>query len=311
MSKTDLMNSVTRKLHRTGFKIKQHSPEILLGVGIVAGVATIITACKATTKVSAILDKTKKTVEDIHHVLDNQEEYGDQYTPEDGKKDLAIAYVQTGYELAKVYAPAVLLGTTSLVCILASHNIIHKRNIALTAAYAAMDSSFKEYRNRVVERFGKELDKELKYNIKAQEIEETVVNEDGTETTVKKTVSVVNPNDVSEFARFFDETCMYWDRNAEYNRMFLKRTEDHFNDLLRTRGHVFLNEVYDALGMQRSQAGQIVGWVYDENDPGRDNFIDFGIIDLYNERKRAFVNGYEKSILLDFNVDGPIVTLIN
>lgn len=311
MRKTNLMNSVTRGLHRAGFTVKKHSPEILLGVGIVTGVATLVTACKATTKVSAVLEKTKKTVDDIHYVLDNQEEYGDQYTPEDGKKDLAIAYVQTGYEFAKLYAPAVILGVTSLTCILASHNIIHKRNIALAAAYATVDNSFKEYRNRVIDRFGKELDRELKYNIKAQEIEETVINEDGTETVVKKTVQTVHPNDISEFARFFDETCTAWDRNAEYNLMFLKRTQDHFNDLLRTRGHVFLNEVYDALGMQRSTAGQIVGWVYDESNPDCDNYIDFGIFDLYNESKRHFVNGFEKSILLDFNVDGNIVNLIN
>ena len=311
MGKTELMNSMTRSLHKVGFKVKKYSPEILLGVGIVAGVATLVTACKATTKAGAILEDTKKKVDDIHHVLDNTEEYGDQYTPEDGKKDLAITYVQTGYQFAKLYAPTVILGVTSLTCILASHNIIHKRNIALAAAYATVDNSFKQYRNRVIDRFGKELDRELKYNIKAQEVEETVVNEDGTETTVKKTVQTVHPDDISEYARFFDETCTSWDRNAEYNLMFLKRTQDHFNDLLRIRGHVFLNEVYDALGIQRTTAGQIVGWVYDENDPHSDNYIDFGIYDLHNETKRHFVNGYEKSILLDFNVDGNIVNLMN
>lgn len=311
MRKTELMNSMTRSLHKVGFKVKKYSPEILLGVGIVAGVATLVTACKATTKAGAILEDTKKKVDDIHHVLDNTEEYGDQYTPEDGKKDLAITYVQTGYQFAKLYAPTVILGVTSLTCILASHNIIHKRNIALAAAYATVDNSFKQYRNRVIDRFGKELDRELKYNIKAQEVEETVVNENGTETTVKKTVQTVHPDDISEYARFFDETCTSWDRNAEYNLMFLKRTQDHFNDLLRIRGHVFLNEVYDALGIQRTTAGQIVGWVYDENDPHSDNYIDFGIYDLHNETKRHFVNGYEKSILLDFNVDGNIVNLMN
>lgn len=311
MGKTEIMNSMTRGLHKVGFKVKKYSPEILLGVGIVTGVATLVTACKATTKASAILADTKKKVDDIHHVLENTEEYGDQYTPEDGKKDLAITYVQTGYQFAKLYAPTIILGAASLTCILASHNIIHKRNIALAAAYATVDNSFKQYRNRVIDRFGKELDRELKYNIKAQEVEETIVNEDGTETTVKKTVQTVHPDDISEYARFFDETCTSWDRNAEYNLMFLKRTQDYFNDLLRTRGHVFLNEVYDALGIQRTTAGQIVGWVYDENDPHSDNYIDFGIYDLHNETKRHFVNGYEKSILLDFNVDGNIVNLMN
>ena len=212
--------------------------------------------------------------------------------------------------MAKLYAPAVILGTVSIAAILGGHNILRKRNIALAAAYTAVDKGFKEYRGRVIERFGEELDKELKYNIKAKEIEETVVNEDGTETTVKKTVNVADPNTTSIYARFFDDGCTGWTKDPEYNLMFLKDQQRYANDILKSRGHLFLNEVYDMLGIPRSTAGAVVGWIYDEKCPVGDNFVDFGIYDLYDEKKRDFVNGYERTILLDFNVDGEIYKMI-
>jgi hypothetical protein len=199
----------------------------------------------------------------------------------------------------------------SIVGIVSSHNILRKRNVALAAAYATVDRGFKEYRGRVVERFGKELDRELKYNIKAKEVEETVVDEKGKEKKVKKTIEVADINECSDYARFFDEYCAGWDKNPEYNLMFLRMQQAHANDVLKERGHLFLNEVYDMLGINRTQAGNIVGWVYDKNDPLRDNYVDFGIYDLHNDKARDFVNGRERSILLDFNVDGNIWELLN
>ena len=68
--------------------------------------------------------------------------------------------------------------------------------------------------------------------------------------------------------------------------------------------------MYDLLGIQRTSAGQVVGWIYDESNPIGDNYVDFGIYDLHDEAKRNFVNGYERTILLDFNVDGDILNMI-
>lgn len=312
MAKLEIMNTVTRSLHRVGFKIKKHSPEILVGAGIVGVVGSTVMACKATTKLDEVLDEPKEKIEKIHELMENPDMVpeGKEYTEEDGKKDLTIMYTQTAVKVAKLYAPAVILGTVSIAAILGGHNILRKRNIALAAAYTAVDKGFKEYRGRVIERFGEELDKELKYNIKAKEIEETVVNEDGTETTVKKTVNVADPNTTSIYARFFDDGCTGWSKDPEYNLMFLKDQQRYANDLLKSRGHLFLNEVYDMLGIPRSTAGAVVGWIYDEKCPVGDNFVDFGIYDLYDEKKRDFVNGYERTILLDFNVDGEIYKMI-
>lgn len=319
MAKSKIMNSVTRTFSRAGLQLKKHSPEILVVAGVAGTVVSAVMACKATTKVNFILEEAKEKVETIHDGVEKGEvkgylENGEvglvPYSEEDGKKDLAIVYVQTGVKLAKLYAPSVILGALSITSILASNNILRKRNIGLMAAYATLDTSFKEYRGRVIERFGKELDRELKYNIKAKEVEEIVVNEDGTESTVKKTIEVAEANSLSPYAICFDETCAGWDRDAEINKFFLLRQQDYANELLRSRGHLFLNEVYDMLGAQRTKAGQIVGWVYDEKNPIGDNYVDFGIFNIHVQANRAFVNGYEKSIWIDPNVDGPVYDLL-
>lgn len=312
MNMNNIVNSATKTFHRVGFQIKKHSPEILLITGITGVVTSAVMACKATTKVDAVIEESKKSIDTIHEGMNAGNICDVEYTEEDGKKDLAIVYIQTGVKFAKLYGPSVLLGLTSIGCILASNNIIHKRNVALSAAYTAIDTSFKGYRSRVIERFGESMDRELRYNIKTQEVKETVVDEEtGKKKTVKSTVSVVDPNTYSDYARFFDEYCAGWTKDAEYNLMFLRQQQNYANELLKSRGHLFLNEVYDMLGIDRTKAGNIVGWIYDEKHPFGDNFVDFGIYVLDNEKARDFVNGRERSILLDFNVDGDILSLMN
>lgn len=310
MKVKEIINSVSYNAHRIGFKIKKASPEIMVVAGVVGVVTSTVMACKATTKVNDILEETKKQVDDVHNVLDSDVVSEDEYNNDDAKKDLAIIYTQTGVKLIKLYAPSVIVGALSITGILASHKILKKRNVALTAAYATIDRSFKEYRGRVVERFGKELDRELRYNIKAQEIEEKTVDKDGNETVEKKTISVVDPNMYSDYARIFDNGSMGWTKDPEYNLMFLKLQQNQANDRLRAQGYLFLNDVYDMLGIPRTKAGQIVGWIYDEDNPVGDNFVDFGIYDIYNEKACDFVNGRERSIVLDFNVDGNILDMI-
>ena len=304
------MSKLTRTLNRVGLKLKKHSPEILVVTGVVGTVASAVMACKATTKIDEVLAETKDNIDKTKDYVEKKG-FSEKYTEEDYKKDLTIFYAKGGLELVKLYAPSVALGALSITAILSGHNVLRKRNVALAAAYATVEKGFKEYRGRVVERFGEELDRELKYNIKAKEVEETTVAEKtGEEKVTKKTVNVADPNNYSTYARFFDDGCTGWTKDPEYNLMFLKNQQRYANDLLKSRGHLFLNEVYDMLGIPRTKAGQVVGWIYDEEYPNGDNFVDFGIYDLYNEKARDFVNGYEKTILLDFNVDGDIMNLI-
>ena len=224
MKKAEIMNALTRKFYRVGFKFKKHSPEILVGAGVVGVVASAVMACKATTKLDDVLAETKDTVDKIHDVTEHPEKIpeGKEYTVEDSKKDLTIVYTQAGVKLVKLYGPAVVLGTVSIAAIIGGHHILRKRNIALAAAYTAVDKGFKEYRGRVLERFGEEVDRELRYNIKAKEIEKTVTDANGKETVVKETVDVADPNLTSDYARFFDDGCTGWTKDPEFNLMFLK-----------------------------------------------------------------------------------------
>lgn len=188
MKNNELLNKVTRKMYRIGFKVQKHSPEILMGAGIVGAVTSAVMACKATLKLDDVLAESKETVDKIHEVSENPDMIaeGKEYTEDDMKKDLTIVYAKAGLKVAKLYAPAIVLGGVSIAAIVSGHQILRKRNIALAAAYTAIDKGFKEYRGRVIDKFGEELDKELKYGIKAKEVEETVVDENGKEKKVKK-----------------------------------------------------------------------------------------------------------------------------
>lgn len=313
MNKTEVMNKLSRSFHKVGFKLKKHSPEILVMTGVTGAVVSAVMACKATTKINDILEDAKEQLNTINEYAEHPESLPEPCTQEDAKKDRIIVCTKTGVELAKVYGPAIAVGTLSIAAIFAGNNILRKRNLALAAAYISLDKSFKGYRSRVIERFGEELDRELKYNIKAKTVEEVVVNEDGTETVVKKDVNVVDGDkltDYSPFARFFDEACAGWDDDAEYNLLFLRKQEQWANDVLKARGYLFLNEVYRSLGIPETKQGQIAGWIYDEKCPNGDNYVSFGLTDIYKTKTRDFVNGYEKVILLDFNVDGDILDLM-
>ena len=307
--KNKIFSSLGNVLVKAGGKMKKHSPEILVAVGIVGVVVSAVMACKATTKVNDILENTKKDLANVHECAENKE-LAKSYSENDKQKDLAIIYAQTGFKLVKLYAPSVILGVLSISSIITSNHILRQRNVALAAAYTAVDKGFKEYRSRVVERFGEEIDKELRYNIKAKTIEETVTDENGKEKKVKKEIKVIDDPNISDYARFFDESCEGWEKDSEFNLCYLKAKQQYANDILRARGYIFLNEVYDMLGMERTKAGQIVGWVYDEKEPLGDNYVDFGIYNIDRVKNRDFVNGYERVILLDFNVDGNILDRI-
>lgn len=299
-NKTEIMKSVNGVTSKVVMKLKKHSPEILVVAGIAGTVVSAVLACKATTKVAEILDETKGTLDTIHEGMETGAINGQEYTNEDGKKDTVVVYAQTGMKLAKLYGPAIILGTLSITSILASNNILRKRNVALGAAYAAIDKSFKEYRGRVTERFGEQVDTELKYGIKAKKFEEIEVDpETGKEKKVKKTVMVADPNLQSDYAVYFDSKSRNYETNPDYNRMFLKAQQAFANDKLQTRGHLFLNEVLDDLDLPRTPAGQIVGWTKD----GPDGYVNFRIVEVERETEDG---RHEPALLLDFNVEGNI-----
>lgn len=309
MNKLEVIKqSVTKMTGKGGLLVKKYSPEILLVVGIGGVIGSTVMACKNTSKAEHIIDLAGDRFDAIKEIMDNPEKYEDHnYTEKDAQKDKLTIMVQTGVSLAKVYGPSITLGATSIVCILGSHNIMKKRNVALIAAYKAVESSFTDYRKRVVSEFGLKKDHQFKNGIFEEEITETITDEDGKKKKVKTIVETLDPNHTSQYARFFDNGSQQWSKTPEYNLVFLKAQQNYANDLLHARGHVFLNEVYDMLGIPRTQAGSVVGWYM---NPDGDNFIDFGMYDLNDSNARDFVNGHERSILLDFNVDGVMYDLI-
>ena len=320
--KPEFMNTMTRGLNRAALKVQKHLPEILATVGVIGVGTTVVMACKATTKLNPILEETKHNIDLVHagvekgHVMTKDPETKElvpvEYTEEDGKKDLTVYYTQGTLKVIKLYAPSVAVGLFSVGCLLGSNHILRKRNVALAAAYTAVDKGFKEYRGRVRERLGEAMDRELLFNVKAKEIEAEVVNpETGEVTTEKVVVDMPDPNLLTPYTFVFSkETSSHWERDPEINKFYLAQQQNYANDKLRTRGHVYLNEVLDMLGLDRCKMGNIVGWIYDEKNGTGDNYIDFGIMDLRNPDNCRFVGGQQNSVWLNFNVDGNILELM-
>ena len=309
-------NKITRATGKAGLTLKKHSPEILAVVGVTSIVAGTVLACKATTKASAIMEESKKEIDTIHRAAEmenitvyNEEEKKEEvvvYNEEDKKKDLTIVYAQTGVKLVKNYALPAGLIVLGIGALLTSNKILRKRYIASAAAYAAVDKGFKDYRKRVVERFGEDLDHELRYNIKAKEIEEIEVDEKGNEKKVKKIVNVIDTNP-GMFDRFFDSGCNGWTKDPEANHNFCLLQQRYANDVLESRGYLFVNEVFEMFGIPKTPEGQTHGWVWNDNCPPEENYIDFGFRRGDNEAVRRFVNGYEPTVLLKIEPEGDIL----
>lgn len=290
--------NVKRIFHSAKFKAQQHSPEILVVSGILTMIGATVAACHAMTKVKAIKEEYEKNLS----IVDACEESGmvdenEEYTHEDAVRDRRALWIKKTFKYCKIFAPAFGLALAGAGEILYGHHILKKRYLSLGAAYSALDKAYEEYRKRVEDKYGAEAEKEIRYGYGTEDKPQ----EDGKETPL-------SPNEklkCSPYARFFDESCNGWDKNPETSLFFLKLQMSHFNNRLHERGYVFLNEVYEVLGIELTAEGQSIGWIFDKDH--QDTYIDFGIYDVDKPRNRAFVNGYENVILLDFNVTGNIL----
>lgn len=300
---------INRLLATAKFKLVKFSPEILLAGGIVSIGAGVYLACKATTQLEGVIDKHKEvrdTVETTKSLWDRGEIAKDLYSEKQYKSDLLIVKAGELSAIAKLYAPAAVALAGGVVAILASHNILHKRHVAAVAAYKTLDEFFRKYRSRVIEDAGADKDFEYYTGLKSAK---KITDEDGS-VTVEVDGPIPPGKDISIYDRWFDEGSTKWQKTAEMNLYVLKAIEQEANAKLDRKGHVFLNEVYDMLGIPRSQAGQMVGWVKEGDGDG---YIDFGIFEVlsdYAKSRQEFVNGIERTILLSFNVDGVIVDKI-
>lgn len=310
MNKQEIM----LKLNKCKFKAIKNSPSIFMYAGAAGVIVAGVMACKATLKLDEVTKEQREKIVEIKETRDD--ETVTDYNEKEARQDLAVMYSSMGLSIAKLYVPSVILGGLSLAAMIQSHNILNRRNAALAAALTTATETFNRYRKNVVERYGEEVDKEMRYGIKKEKV--TVKDENGK--NKKETIDVVVPmNTASEYARYFNESCGGWVEDPALNKMFLLSQQQYANDKLQAQGYLFLNDVYEMLGFEPSKAGQIVGWRYDLNNPTGDNYVDFGLHDVniktyrnditndtISEERMDFINEFVPCVLLDFNVDGNI-----
>lgn len=292
-------NGVTAKFSRPMLRLRKASPQIMFAAGVVGVVGAGVLACRATLKLDETLEK------DVTRQLTIQQLTSDGaegYEAEKYDRHMAHAKARLLVDVAKLYAPAIGVAVVSIALLTGSHVTLNRRNAAGAAAYATLDQAYKRYRDGVVEKYGKEEDERLRHGVVT--VEETVAKEDGKTKIIKRERSA----GLSEYAQCFEESNTNWHPGGNANWFFLNAQERYWNDRLQTHGYVFLNEVLDSLGLQKTKAGQVVGWVAGEHNG--DGYISFGIFENErSERVRDFMTGVEDSIWLDFNVDGMVLDL--
>lgn len=309
MKKTELATKAGQILVKTKLGIKKHSPEILVAAGIGTGIVATIVACKQTIKANDIVAEARKSLQNIEDVKELAANNEVEYTEENEQEDRKTIGMQVAVGMVKTYALPVGLGVLSITCILAGHHILKKRNVALAAAYSALSTDFMNYRKRVVDKYGKDVDFMLKNGLEKQITANRVVDpETGEVKETKEEVLTYEGDKLSQYARVFDEVgSTQWTPSADHNRAFLLMEQNYFNERIRTRGYIFLNEVYERLGFRPTKAGSVVGWVYQNADY---EGIDFGIFTAHTQKAAEFLEGTEPSIILDFNVQGDILSLV-
>ncbi|QAU06762.1 hypothetical protein SEA_AFLAC_57 [Gordonia phage Aflac] len=271
---------------------QKNSPNLLFGAGIAGVVGTVVLSSRATLKAVEVNKHTKELLEQINGLEH------DDYSEKDRVRDKTIAYSQGAVSLMKLYAPSIATGAFAIACLTQSHRVLTQRNMALGAAFAGVEKALESYRERVIAEVGPEREAKIWQPV------EKVDMLDGEGKKVK--VDFATEDGGSPYKVLFDESNPNWNKASEYNQIFIQAQQNYANDLLRAKGHVFLNDVHDMLGLPRTKAGQIVGWV---SDGEGDNYIDFGVFNNIHEGMR-FVAGDERSLWLDFNVDGAVLDLL-
>ena len=293
MKVNGLFNNILGSLGNVGSAFKQYAPEVLMVGGGIGCIVGAVMACKA-------------THDGLDDILEEHKEQMEEVRKEDGdaKKQKTVAvYAKTSLKVARLYAPSITVEALSLASIFASNNIMRKRNMALIASYTAVDKAYRAYRNRVVERFGEEVDKQLLTGTHEEKIEEEYIDENGKKKKRKQTINVADPNAESIYMKYIVPGNPYYEKDPDYMRMFLGNQMDLFNSKLRTKKFVCLNEVYQALGFQETKAGIVCGWRLHPNNPNADRKIIFTVHECCLPGEDG---GYVHAYSIDFNVDGDI-----
>lgn len=275
---------VTRLAGRAGLVISKHAPTILTAAGTAGFIGTTILASKATLKVEETIAEETALLVKVHEAHD-----AGKLDDKDALHDKVVLYTRMTTKLAKLYAPALILGAASIVSLATGHGIMLKRNASLAAAYAAVDQAFKTYKKKVESKFGKDAVIDALVSTAEEDLTKN-------ELTMEAIAAV---DGVSPYGVIFDETNNNWSADEDLSMLHLKCQQQYANDILQTRGHIFLNEVYKMLGFPHTPAGAVTGWVKGNGD----DFVDFNIFEGTFEGEDEKGRTVTKWAL-DFNVDG-------
>lgn len=302
-------NVATKTFFKVAGKVKRFSPEILLVVGVAGVTTAAVLAAKATLRLEGVVEKAESQADEIKARHKNDEfESETAYT-----KALSRVYLNRSFEVVKLYTPALSVGLVGIGCLIGSHGVMNQRNVASIAAYKTLESTVNEYRKRVAGEVGEDKEGELYAGIVQREV--PIVDETGKETGKTEVITEFN-NLGGGYRRLFDEFNDDWSRVPGQNQMHLVHQQRYLNDKLNAQGYLFLNDVYEALSLPKTTAGQVVGWLAKHHpnfDPmNNDGFISFGLeeIEKASQQKSDFVNAFENAVWLDFNVDGIMHNLI-
>lgn len=298
--KLNIPSAVTTRVANQSLALQKASPRVLFYGGLALMGATVVSAAKNTLKLEGVLEDIKSDREDVISVVKrNPGKYSDR---ELTKLNAYITF-KGAARIAKLYLPAVSLGVAAVACLTTSHNQLMRRNAGLSAALAATERALDSYRSRVREAYGDDRELELFRGERTEMV--PVLDDEGRETKSKKKVKV--GGGYSPYARLWgQDTTNEWDPHSEYNLAKLRHVQEWGTMRLNHKGHLFLNEVFDELGLDRMPFGAVVGWLSEKNG-GQDGFVDFGILETGDQVKFLdFVTGRENHIMLDFNVDGEI-----
>lgn len=284
--------------HNVARIVVKHAPTILTATGTVGLVGTAVLASRATLTYKELIANEVLVITDGPNLMKRNEHY----TEDEFRKDRIVCYSRIITKTLKHYAPTIALGVASIAAFWWSHSIQSKRIAGLAAAYAALDTSYRKYKKSVASVIGEESMKKVEEKI----LDDVVFTDEPFE--YDKMAESVIP-EYSPYARIIDETSSVWDPSDDITELNIHAQLNYMNDLLRTRGYLFLSDVYDALGIPRTPASQVVGWLWKKGDG--DHYVSFGDIEghrikFWDDSRRREVANY----LLDFNVDGEIVNEI-
>lgn len=296
MNFKNIGNSMTRFGKRLMFETKRKSPEICVAGAIIFGAGALVMTFVAARKMDKALEEPKAIINTA-----KSKEISEKYTEEDKQHDITLGTVQLVWEGVKLFAPSALMALGSCACVLISHRKLSRRNAELAAANGILAKQVASLTKSLEDKVGKDEAYRLKYEDKLEEVEETVMDENGEE----KTVKVKKPKagyEADDLGRFFDEISSEWKKDPQYNFMTLRNIMFEFQERLKRDGVVFLNDIYERLGYEKTQAGYQYGWVYRKGvDPT--TVISFGPVVGDREKENQMVRENQRYIWLEFNCE--------